>query len=243
MVQKREEQSTPFSSNIPRQQNWVARLYLWCCERLYHELAWSYDLVSWLVSFGHWNRWRSAALESLCDEGGKIDQHVLEIGFGTGELLLQLCQAAAAGGRVVGLELSPAMHTVTAAKVRRRRLPVSRVLAPAQQMPFEDASFDTVVSTFPAPYIFETQTLQECARVLRSGPSTGGQATGQLLIVGTWVSFNARWLERLGLPFYGRPGAAWYGEVEERLMQAGFTVTFKEVHHGAVWVSVIQGRQ
>jgi hypothetical protein len=37
-------------------------LYLWLAERLYHELAWAYDGISWLVSLGAWSRY---AIEKL----------------------------------------------------------------------------------------------------------------------------------------------------------------------------------
>ena len=226
------------------QMSWSARLYLWACQRLYYELAWSYDWVSWLVSLGRWGRWRSAACHYLYDGDGHLSKDVLEIGFGTGELLAQLAQAAAdSGGAAVGLELSPAMHREASAKFRRRHLQALRVRAPAQQMPFDDGSFDAVVSTFPAQYIFDPQTLRECARVLRSAPlDAEGQMGGQLLIVGMWVSLHFGWLQRLGLPFYGQPGPMWMAQVEQRLEQAGFDVTFDEVQDGAVTVSVVRGR-
>ena len=35
---------------------------------LYHELAWSYDLVAWLVSCGQWQNWGRAALPYLVGE-------------------------------------------------------------------------------------------------------------------------------------------------------------------------------
>jgi SAM-dependent methyltransferase len=38
-----------------------------------------------------------------------------------------------------------------------------------QQLPLAAASFDTVVSTFPTPYIYDPAALQEIARVLRPG--------------------------------------------------------------------------
>ncbi|MEZ4664654.1 MAG: class I SAM-dependent methyltransferase [Caldilineaceae bacterium] len=235
--------------------NWSARLYLWACERLYHELAWGYDLVSWLVSLGHWNRWRGAAGQYLVDADGRLRQNVLEIGFGTGELLAQLTQAAAdssaarncepqtAPNIIAGLELSPAMHKVASTKLRRRQIAAPRVQAFAQQMPFADGVFDAVISTFPAPYIFDPQTLQECARVLRPAHAADKQPGGQLLIVGMWVALNVGWLRRLGLPFYGRPHPAWRTQVAERLAQAGFTATFVEVQDGAFTVSVIRGQK
>ena len=39
----------------------------------------------------------------------------------------------------------------------------------AQHLPFTDASFDTVVSTFPSEYIYDPDTIAEVERVLRPG--------------------------------------------------------------------------
>src|SRR5205085_6405329 len=46
----------------------------------------------------------------------------------------------------------------------------SRVLqGSAQYIPFPDAAFDTVVSTFPSEYIYDPDTIAEVERVLRPG--------------------------------------------------------------------------
>ena len=84
--------------------NWLGRLYFWAANRLYNEFAWTYDLVSWMVSFGHWAGWRRAVLDFL--QGNRF----LEIGFGTGELLADL---AAEGCNVVGVDRSRAMQRIT----------------------------------------------------------------------------------------------------------------------------------
>lgn len=154
----------------------IQRLYLWACERLYAELAWSYDLVSWFVSFGAWSRWQATALTYM-----RGDQ-VLEIGFGTGTLLATLSQQRY---NVIGLELSAAMHMQTTRKLTRQALNPPRVQAPTQQMPFATGSFDTIIATFPSGYIFDPATLAECARILRRS-TTGPGATnlgGRLVIV------------------------------------------------------------
>src|SRR5437588_1309681 len=39
----------------------------------------------------------------------------------------------------------------------------------AQHLPFSDASFDTVVSTFPSEYIYDPDTIAEVERILRPG--------------------------------------------------------------------------
>jgi ubiquinone/menaquinone biosynthesis C-methylase UbiE len=55
-------------------------------------------------------------------------------------------------------------------RLAKRRLGRSHRLtrAIAQKIPFASEAFDTVVSTFPSEYIFDTRTLSEAHRVLRS---------------------------------------------------------------------------
>src|SRR5207253_5486723 len=73
------------------------RLYLWICERLYHELAPLYDATAWLVSGGRWWRWTRIA-------AGGLDGRVGELGPGQGHLLAWLRRR---GAHAVGIELSP----------------------------------------------------------------------------------------------------------------------------------------
>lgn len=174
---------------VRRRANLLVRLYLWAAERLYNELAWAYDLVSWLVSLGHWSGWRRVALEHV------NGQRVLEIGFGTGELLVE---AAHRGLEIYGLELSAAMHRVTARKLARRGIHVPRVRALAQAMPFAGGCFDTVISTFPAPYILDPATIREVARLLR--PS------GRFVIVGLYVEIKQPLLRRVVRLIFGDMG-------------------------------------
>jgi ubiquinone/menaquinone biosynthesis C-methylase UbiE len=170
---------------------WFARLYLWATYRLYDELAWAYDLASWLVSLGRWSGWRRRALDYV------VGQRVLEVGFGTGELLLEL---KARHLEVVGLDLSPAMHRVTARKLKRQGVEIPRVRASVQRMPFADGWFDSIVSTFPAGYILERATLQELARLLRPPNRITGSPGGRFIVVGMVVSSDHwlwRWAMRL----------------------------------------------
>ena len=197
---------------------WPARLYLWAADRLYHEFAWAYDAVSWLVSLGRWSHWRRQALAQV--EGRRI----LEIGFGTGDLLAEM---AGHGRLVVGLEPSPAMQRVAACKLRRRGLAVARLRGVAQALPFTAGAFDTVVATFPAPYILAAETWQEAARVLRPG--------GRLVIAGLFVEADAPLP-----PWLGPKGEA--ERVERRLRElaarAGFSLTVHR-EEGARWRSPV----
>lgn len=134
------------------------RLIRWLFQRLYHEFAWSYDLIAWLVSGGYWQRWVLAALPALRGR-------VLELGCGPGYLQ----QALAARPGVAGLDASPAMLR------RAARFTNRLVRADARRLPFADASFDTVCATFPAEYILDPATHAEIRRVLAPD--------GQLVIV------------------------------------------------------------
>lgn len=122
---------------------------------LYTRLAWGYDLVAWLVSAGLWYEWVRAALAEV--EAGPI----LEVGCGRGWLLRD---AAAHGWPVVGVDWSMQMARYARAHSAQ---PVAR--GDGRALPFPDAHFGTLLTTFPAPYVREPRTQQEFARVLRPG--------------------------------------------------------------------------
>jgi ubiquinone/menaquinone biosynthesis C-methylase UbiE len=123
---------------------------------LYHSFAFTYDLVATTVSFGKWKNWVFSILPFI--EGTRI----LELGHGPGHL-----QRILLDRRLVAVAIDESAPMGILAK---RRLGSSHKLARAlaQKIPFASESFDTVISTFPSEYIFDTQTLSEAHRVLRS---------------------------------------------------------------------------
>ena len=133
---------------------------------LYHELAWSYDGVAWLVSLGQWRAWTQTALPYL------VGTQVLELGHGPGHLLATLQQR---GFYAVGLDPSPQMGRLADRRLRRAGLARALIQGQAQTLPLPDHSFDSIVATFPTSYILAPTTLQEVMRVLRPG--------GRLVIV------------------------------------------------------------
>jgi len=127
---------------------------------LYNQLAWTYDLVAWLVSFGQWEAWRRTATLFL-QEGP-----ILELGHGTGGLMADMI---ADNRSVVGLDFSPYMARRAMGRLVRQTANPRLVRGQAQHLPFRDASFPNVVATFPTEFILEPQTLTSVARVLRPG--------------------------------------------------------------------------
>jgi ubiquinone/menaquinone biosynthesis C-methylase UbiE len=198
---------------------------------LYHQFAWTYDLVAWLVSLGRWNDWARAALPHL--EG-----RVLELGFGPGHL-----QAALAGGGLVsfGLDESRQMTRQAARRLRRRGRPARLARGRAQTLPYAAGTFDTVVATFPSEYIFDARTLLEAGRVLVPG--------GKLVVLPAAWPTGKRLPEKLAAWLFRVTGQGEAYErlqpgIEARFRDAGFEVRsdIQAVHGGNVLVIVAARR-
>lgn len=145
---------------------------------LYNPLARIYDWVSWAVSLGHWREWQRAALPEL------RGRQVLELAFGTGDLLLDLHKA---GYHPTGIDLSPAMGRFAQRKLAKVGLALPLVRGRAQQLPFAAASFDSVLCTFPAEFIASAETLHQIARVLCPEGRAVIVAMGKLVSNDPWA--------------------------------------------------------
>jgi SAM-dependent methyltransferase len=147
-------------THVPSDNDVWHRLVSFGFRLLYYELAWSYDLVAWLVSMGQWQAWGRTALPHL------LGERVLELGHGPGHLLVALAQG---GFRSVGLDLSPQMGRLARRRLRRAGLASTLVRGHAQTLPFAAGTFDSLLATFPTLYILDPATLAEVMRVLRPG--------------------------------------------------------------------------
>src|SRR5438874_927092 len=119
---------------------------------------------------------------------------VLEIGGGTGFNLRHYPDGVK---ELVVTEPAPGMLERARRRAAEAALPVSFVEAPAESLPFEDASFDTVVSTLVLCSVDDVdRALAEIHRVLRPG--------GQFIFVEHVRSSDprtARWQDRLERPW------------------------------------------
>ncbi len=180
---------------------------------LYYQLAWTYDLVAWLVSFGDWPAWRRAAALFL-REGPS-----LELAYGTGGLMADL---TARGLAPVGLDLSPTMARLARRRLLRRGLPSRLVRGRAQTLPFRDGVFANVIATFPTDFILAPQTLEAIARVLQPEGRLVIVVVGNLRGLGLLRRF-VEWLYQVtGQREIPRPGLL------QRLSVAGFDARWEE---------------
>lgn len=92
---------------------------------------------------------------------------ILDIGCGTGSLCLELARL---GAKVTGIDISEAMLEVARDKARRTGMTVKFLRADALHLPFEDASFDAVVSVTVMEFVPDLKrALAEAYRVLKPG--------------------------------------------------------------------------
>src|SRR5258708_19012160 len=133
----------------------------WLFETLYKN-RYLYRFASTVPFAGQWRVWQRLVLPHI------HGHDVLELGCGLGDLLSDILEAGYAGRAV---EHSPQMVAAARETLQKRNVGQKNwvLQSSAQHLPFSDASFDTVVSTFPSEYIYDPDTIAEAERVLRPG--------------------------------------------------------------------------
>jgi demethylmenaquinone methyltransferase/2-methoxy-6-polyprenyl-1,4-benzoquinol methylase len=134
---------------------------------LFAPIAETYDRYATLLSFGQDPRWR-AFLASRLDVGPT--DTVLDVACGTAAVAIELTRRT--GCSVVGVDQSASMLGEGRRRVTHAGLDDQITLqeARAEQLPFEDASFDGVTFTYLLRYVQDPlATLRELARVTRAG--------------------------------------------------------------------------
>lgn len=207
---------------------------------LYNELAWTYDVISWVVSLGQWRTWQLSALPFLAGS------QVLELGHGPGHLLLALAEG---GYQVVGVDLSPTMGRMARQRLEKAGYRPLLVQADVQHLPFA-ANFDSVLATFPTDYIIQPATLAAVRRLLRPGGRLVLVPAAELTNTGP-ISRFIEWLYRItGQTVrntvrsndFSRPVPSTNTLLEAALFQAGFSPTTQIVSlpHSTVTVVVAE---
>jgi SAM-dependent methyltransferase len=106
--------------------------------------------------------------ELVVDRAGvEPGMEVLDVACGSGNATLP---AAKAGARVTGLDFAPGLLEVARERAADAMVEIDFIEGDAQQLPFDDASFDRVVSTFGHMFAPDhRRTADEMKRVLKPG--------------------------------------------------------------------------
>jgi ubiquinone/menaquinone biosynthesis C-methylase UbiE len=142
-----------------------------------------YRVEPFILQFAQFEQWRG--------------RDVLEVGVGAGTDFVQFSRS---GARLRGVDLTEAAIELVRRRLALEQLEADLRVADAEQLPFEDGSFDLVYSWGVLHHTPDTaRAVAEVKRVLRPG----GEARIMLYARHSWVAF-ALWA-RYGL-LVGRPG-------------------------------------
>jgi SAM-dependent methyltransferase len=152
---------------------------------------------------------------------------VLDVACGTGNAARP---AARAGARVTGLDLAAKLLEIGRAKAKAEGLEIDWQEGDAENLPFEDGTFDRVLSTFGHMFApRHQQTAQEMARVCRRGG---------IIVTSTWTpegvfgdlsKATAHYMPPP--PDYASPPGLWGQEDHVRELFAGVATGFEFERH------------
>lgn len=199
---------------------------------LYHQFAWVYDLVAWIVSAGAWREWESSLVEDI------QDGRVLELGYGPGHLQVAFHQK---GACTIGLDGSSQMASLAFGRIAGSGFSPLLVIGYAQLLPFSNSCIDHLIASFPTNYILDPNTLSEAFRVLIPGGDFTvlplARPTGNSVI-----SSALNWLFRITGQAPDNSAdkvlKAMHTTYSDPFTQAGFNthITYRRVSSGELWI-------
>lgn len=147
-----------------------------------------YDLVTEHLGFGP--PFKEKVLKLAHFQNG---ESLLDIGCGTGSLLIP-AKRQNPGSRIVGVDPDQRILDIARKKIKKAGVEVELIKAYGENLPFNSASFDVVVSTFVfhhLPSEIKIQTMREAYRILKKN--------GRFLLSDFGKPDNAVWKAILAL--------------------------------------------
>ena len=189
--------------------------------RRYDRVAPIYDAMEWVAEF-RFSKWRRDQWDRV--EGDEI----LELGVGTGKNLPYYPE----GRDITAIDIAPKMLKRARRRAEKEGVEVALLEADAQDLPFDDNSFDAAVATFvfcsvPDP----VQGLKEALRVVRPG--------GQLILVEHVLS-GLPVLHSLMRWFDWLPVHVWGAHIDRQTVKNVERAGFSEVRETPLALDVVK---
>ena len=139
-------------------------------EKMFNEIAFRYDLLNQLLSFGIHKRWRRKAIQFLKSEIRNPKSELLDVATGTGDFAIDSTKLNPE--KITGIDISEDMLTIGRKKIEEKNLSdiIELKKADSENLPFENDSFDAATVGFGVRN-FENldKGLSEICRVLKKG--------------------------------------------------------------------------
>ncbi len=142
---------------------------------MFSGIAGNYDRMNHLLSFGVDWAWRQNAAAKLWELVREDDARILDIAIGTGDLSFAVAKWARKGSKphIVGIDFNREMLEVGRRKAEKESgCDIEFTYGDALAIPYEDGTFDAVVSGFALRSVDDLNKLaSEIKRVLKPGGS------------------------------------------------------------------------
>jgi demethylmenaquinone methyltransferase/2-methoxy-6-polyprenyl-1,4-benzoquinol methylase len=213
---------------------------------VFDSVASRYDLMNDLMSMGLHRVWKAMAISQAAIFPG---QSVLDVASGTGDLALAMAPRVGPSGRLVMTDINPSMLARGRDRLLNAGYPVTAMVCDAEQLPFEDATFDRATLAFGLRNMtHKDKALQELVRVLKPRGKALILEFSKVLpsfeklydhysfkvipSVGRWVTGDSESYRYLAESIRMHPGPE---ELAELMRQAGFgVVRFQQLSAGVV---------
>jgi demethylmenaquinone methyltransferase / 2-methoxy-6-polyprenyl-1,4-benzoquinol methylase len=138
-------------------------------QRLFGRIAWIYDPMNRLMSFGLDRYWRARAARYLALATGETG---LDLGAGTADLSIAVIRASGPGTHMIGMDITPEMLDQGRTKLARLGLQdrIELRVGDAEHIDLPDNSVDGCCSAFTVRNLIDIrQGFREMLRVVRPG--------------------------------------------------------------------------
>ncbi|MCO5081663.1 MAG: bifunctional demethylmenaquinone methyltransferase/2-methoxy-6-polyprenyl-1,4-benzoquinol methylase UbiE [Rhizobiaceae bacterium] len=138
---------------------------------VFHKVAKRYDIMNDLMSGGLHRLWKDAMVTAL-NPPKRPGWKALDVAGGTGDIAVRIVEASGRAAHVTVLDINGSMLEVGRERAEKRGLATSLdfVEANAEELPFEDETFDAYTIAFGIRNVPHIETaLAEAFRVLKTG--------------------------------------------------------------------------
>ena len=139
-------------------------------EKMFDEIAFRYDLLNQLLSFGIHKRWRKKTIQLIASSAQNKNMHLLDIATGTADFAIEAMRLNP--GKITGIDISKDMLAIGRKKLEEKKLSgkIELLHADSENLPFPNDHFHAATVGFGIRNFENLEKgLSEVCRTLQKG--------------------------------------------------------------------------